>query len=381
LNIEKQIGEYPLLMLNATQKNNLSIVKKPYEKGDEKHIIALFEKVFGKTMGKTESEQHWRWEILGNPVKPVSTMLAWHGQRLIAQYAVNPIEFWIQGKEFTAALSLDTMTDGDYGGKGIFQQTAKLLYSEITERGISFIYGFPNSKSVRGFLKYLDWQIIVPPPILIRPLDIGPLVKNKTKSARLGILASKISKPVLGTMHRFMSDNSNISIRKENSFDVWADELWQKCRDQHKLWIVRDYKYLSWRYDIRPESQYSLFTAWLHDKIMGYIITTSQNRNEGRVSFILDIVAVMDVNGVVEKLLNAVINMCIENNDALISAMVMPASVYRKAFNKFFFIPLPKRLFPQEINFGGRLLNNKISKELFYNPASWYISWGDTDLL
>lgn len=45
------------------------------------------------------------------------------------------------------------------------------------------------------------------------------------------------------------------------------------------------------------------------------------------------------------------------------------------------FLRRRQRLFPQEIHFGGRHLNNKISPEIFQNPPSWHISWGDTDLL
>lgn len=48
-------------MVKKKQKNNFTFVIKPYERGDEKHIIPLFEKVFSKTMGKTESERHWQW--------------------------------------------------------------------------------------------------------------------------------------------------------------------------------------------------------------------------------------------------------------------------------------------------------------------------------
>lgn len=353
-----------------------------YVDGDEKDIIPLFEKVFGRPMGKTESEQHWRWEFLGNPVKPISIMLAWDGDRLISQEAANLLRVSVNGAEHLGLLIFDSMTDPEYKGLGIFTETAKSLYKCQAEKGYEFVYGFPNANVVQARIKKLDWDIISPMPIHIRPIDVGPFVKNKTRNALLGTLASKVSKPLLGFPHNLISipDNS-IEIHQLKKFDKWADELWLRCCDQHKLWVIRDFKYLSWRYDMRPESQYNLFTAWVNNEIVGYVITTSQIRNEGKVCFILDILADINVNGAIEALLKNVINSSIKNNDALISAVLMPVSVYRSAFHKFFFIPLPKRLFPQEIHFGGRQLNNKISPEIFQNPASWHISWGDTDLL
>ncbi|MEE9910692.1 MAG: GNAT family N-acetyltransferase [Deltaproteobacteria bacterium] len=367
---------------DASPKNNLSFAIKPYKKGDEVHIIALFEKVFGKTMGKTESARHWQWEIAGNPVKPISIMLAWDGDRLISHEGANLLRVWVNGVEHLGVLIFDTMTDPEYKGQGIFSETAKSLYKDLTEKGYQFIYGFPNANVVQARIRKLDWVIIAPMPIHICPLDVGPFIRHKTRNALLGSLAGGLYKPFVKFAHHCLSkqDQKNIEIRRMEKFDQWADDLWLKCRNQHKLWVVRDFEYLSWRYDQRPESQFRLFTAWHHNEIAGYIITASQDRDQGKVSFILDILAVTDVKGVVEKLLNAVITASMESNEALISAMAMPASVYRKAFHKFFFIPVPEKMFPQEIHFGARLLGDKISRETFYNPQSWYISWGDTDL-
>lgn len=210
-----------------------------------------------------------------------------------------------------------------------------------------------------------------------------PFIRNKTKSDLLGTLAGNLLNPMLKFTHKRLSGvkNNKIDIRREKLFDRWADDLWLKCRNQHKIWIARDYQYLSWRYNMRPESQYNIFAAWINNEIAGYIITTSQKRIEGNVSFILDVLVDFNASGVIEKLLLTVINQSMKNNDALISAMIMPNSAYRKAFQKKFFIPLPKKLFPQELNFGGRMINKYMSKDLFYNPNYWHITWGDTDLL
>jgi hypothetical protein len=207
-----------------------------YVDGDKKDIIPLFEKVFGRPMGKTKSYQHWRWEFLQNPVKPISIMLAWHGERLVRHYAVNPVRAWAQDKELLVALSLDTMTDEDYGKRGIFSETGKCLYDQIVTNSVSFIFGFPNAKSIGGFLKHLGWHIISPTPIHIRPLDVGPFVKNKTQNALIGTLASKVNRPPLRILQNYVSiPHNNIEIRLIKKFDKCADELWLRCRDQHKL--------------------------------------------------------------------------------------------------------------------------------------------------
>jgi hypothetical protein len=355
-----------------------------YLDGDELDIISLFEKVYGRPSGRTESYQHWCWEFLQNPVRPLSIMLAWYGEKLVGHYAVNPARAWFKGKELLVALSLDTMTDSDYSNKGIFSTTAKCTYDKLVASGVSFVFGFPNERSINGFIKHLAWHIISPIAIYILPLDAGPFLKRKTKCDYMGIAASMICKSAFRIFEKHVKGkygNNKIEIHRENNFGSWANELWLRCRNQHALWIVRDLEYLSWRYDMHPEADYNIFTAWLNGEIVGYIVTISQERNEGRVSFILDILADVNVHGAIEVLLLKVINFSIKNNDAIISAILMPSSVYLSAFHNFFFIRLPQGLFPQKIHFGGRQLNNDIEPKTFKDPTSWHISWGDTDLL
>jgi len=363
------------------EKQKKSFDIRNYKPGDELAICALFEKVFGKPMGKTESLRHWRWEFLENPAKPIAIKLAWDGNRLVGQEAANILRFYSQGKEYLALLIFDTMTDPDYQGLGIFTETAKIFYKDLSEKGYAFVYGFPNANVIYARTKKLDWKIIYDTPICVRPLDTGGFVRERTKSVFLGKCASIFSKKVFGALRSNKTRDTLIEIRKEKKFDTWANELWDKCKNQHKLWAVRDYKYLSWRYDMRPESNYDLYTAWGNNILAGYIITTEINRKEGKIVFIADILADNKVNGVVDRLLNAVIQESINKGAAMISSMVMPNSVYKSAFRKKLFIKLPRILMPQEIHFGAYSLDNGLSKEFLYDADIWHISWGDTDLL
>ncbi len=355
-----------------------------YVNGDERDIVPLFEKVYGRKMGRTENHRHWRWEFLQNPVKPVSIMLTWHEKRLVGQYAVNPLRVWAGDKELLIALSLDTMTDQDYEKRGIFSGAAKALYDQLAAKGFSFVFGFPNSKSVNGFLKQLGWHIISPAAVHVYPLDAGPVIRIKTKSECLGTAARRISRPALRILGKHVSRKcraGEVEILREHEFGSWCDELWLRCRTQHALWTVRDFKYLSWRYNMRPEGNYEIFTARSDGRIAGYVITAMQARREGLICFILDILADTGREGVTEALLGSVMSSAMEKDAAMISTLLMPGSVYRSAFRRLCFIPLPQKLFPKEIYFGGRQFDDRLSPQVFQSPTSWHISWGDTDLL
>lgn len=75
-----------------------------------------------------------------------------------AYYGVFPIIFTIDGKDYLAAQSGDTMTDPNHQKKGLFTQLAKETYNLATKNNVNFVFGFPNKNSFPGFAKKLDWK-------------------------------------------------------------------------------------------------------------------------------------------------------------------------------------------------------------------------------
>src|SRR5574341_1456493 len=66
-----------------------------YRPGDEAQIIDLFERTFGRTMGRTESARHWKWEFLDTPAGYQAIVLAFAGSTLAAQYAAMPVRLQV----------------------------------------------------------------------------------------------------------------------------------------------------------------------------------------------------------------------------------------------------------------------------------------------
>ncbi len=362
-----------------------------YAPGDEAKIVALFERVFHKPMGATESLRHWHWEYEENPVGPRAAKLVWDGDRLVGHYAVSPRRLWVEGEERLAALSLDTMTDPDYGREGIFSASAEACYAAMSERGLQFVYGFPNANSVGGIQRRLRWTMVMPTPVLVKPLDIGPLAGQALGVPGLG--------PMLGPPTRALSKIPGVvnaaaqAVRARlvgapqlelldfEAFEPWADRLWRRCRDQHRLWVIRDEAFLRWRYDARPESEYRRVKVVADGEVAGYAVFVVSERPEGRIAFILDLLVDLDVPGASTVLLRGVEQRARIEGASLLSAMVGPASPMRPLLLRHAYVPLPERFFPKEIHFGGRVLSSGSPLTQVYDPSAWQLSWGDVDVL
>jgi len=354
-----------------------------YAPGDERSIIELFERVFGKPMGPTESRRHWDWEFAQNPMNAgMFIKLAWDGTRLAGHYAVNPLRVCVDGEELMAALSLDTMTDADYRGQGVFPVTAEALYSDLAESGAAFVFGFPNVNSIRGILKRLYWKEIMPPPVLIRPLSLLHAAEWESRS-RLLRASARLLGPLVERLPALPEFPSfcRLEVRPVESFGDWADDLWSRCRGQHRIWTVRDRAYLEWRYAARPETDYRVCTVWSDGAVAGYVVTLNQEREVGNVCFIMDFLVDLKIRGAASRLLRDAVVHARRSRSSMLCALVAPASRYRSAFLRHLFLPLPRPLFPQDLHFGGRRFSDAVGPETFEDPSCWSISWGDNDVL
>jgi hypothetical protein len=172
-----------------------------------------------------------------------------------------------------------------------------------------------------------------------------------------------------------------ISIHSEDIFGDWADTLWGRCCNQHRVWTVRNKNYLNWRYVDRPDTQYEIYSAWSGQEIVGYVVTCRENMDVGNVTFVMDMMVDEKGSLTAHTLLHKIVTIACERNDVLVSAIVMPASTIKATFLKHLFMMLPERFFPQELYFAGLEFSSKETNDFFYDPKSWGLSWGDDDVI
>lgn len=362
------------------EKTGKSFEIRNYRPGDENAICALFERVFGKPMGETESALHWQWEYIDNPLKEIFIKLAWDNERLVGQYAASPVRISVDSRDIIAALSHDTMTDPEYSGLGIFRNTAEILYADQEKANNCFIYGFPNRNSIHGFTKNLHWHRIMSTPVYVRPVNITTYVLQRLQT-QVGHFMLAPEKPILNHEAVLLSDKStSCELRIETKFGDWVDDLWQRCRSQHRVWVIRDIAYLDWRYIRRPESQYQIISIWRANRAVGYVITTCIEKEFGATLFVLDFLVDLNFQDAADTLIRSIIKLARVSRAVFISVLLTPGSKYRQLFRRRLFLPLPERFFPQPLYFGARCFDPNLH-DVAYNPKAWSISWGDDDVL
>jgi GNAT superfamily N-acetyltransferase len=102
------------------------------------------------------------WLYAANPAGAALGFDAWDGARLAAHYACIPARAWVEGRQVSLLLSLNTATHPDYRGQGLFTRLAAMTYDAAAARGFEGIYGVANANSTPGFVRKLGFQLVRP---------------------------------------------------------------------------------------------------------------------------------------------------------------------------------------------------------------------------
>lgn len=150
--------------------------------GTDPGQLAAYADLLGRVFGASRkfSPEAIAWRYRDNPAGQVVGADAWDGARLAAHYVTCPVEARIDGRVTRGLLSLNTATDPDYQGRGLFTRLAEASYAQGAAAGYQFVIGVANANSTPGFLRKLAFQdvgrlhagFLARPPRRFEPTDL-----------------------------------------------------------------------------------------------------------------------------------------------------------------------------------------------------------------
>jgi GNAT superfamily N-acetyltransferase len=109
---------------------------------------------------KKYTEAFLEWQYFQNPNGNVVGFDAFYGRELAAHYVTIPVVYIFNNRDIRGLLSLNTATDSNHQGKGLFTRLAMATYEAGKAEGYEFVIGVANQNSTHGFLKKLGFQLV-----------------------------------------------------------------------------------------------------------------------------------------------------------------------------------------------------------------------------
>ncbi len=309
-----------------------------YKTGDEKHILKLFKSAFGKEL----SIEYWRWRFLDNPVNQLMIKLMWDADRLVGHYAVSPIVFNVNKKKTLTALSMTTMTDPEYAGKGIFTKLASELYfNESENNGLKAVWGFPNNNSHFAFINKLQWR-------------------DLEKIHTLSLPVEKISKD-LGS-----------AIKPTNHFVQGHVKAFNQITALQKIKLDKSLDYLNWRYLNNPSNKYIILEKEVGD-INYFAVTKVFKSFSNHSKFEIDILELVFPEEDLLELLSTIKNIYKDYDVSQFNLWLSPYDQRSKPLSDIGFSNNN-----QTTHMGVKVMDSNY--ELLNNSFDWAYSMGDSDI-
>ena len=189
----------------------------------------------GRSLGWANDERDrdfFRWKHLENPFGPSPGWAAFDGDRMVAFRTLLRWRFAQAGTQLEMVRAVDTATDPDHQGKGLFRRLTTEAVESLAAGGVDAVFNTPNDQSRPGYLK-MGWSVLGRPTLMVQPSSPWSLVRM----SRARVAAGKWSTPVpVGEPVRDVVDSLvEPAARKRTG---WSTE--------------RTREYLAWRYGFEP---------------------------------------------------------------------------------------------------------------------------------
>lgn len=231
--------------------------------------------------GKTVTD-FCRWKYLESPLGKGHVAMAVSGGEVVSLSAAVPKRMRISGQEHLVFELGDFITAPSWRRKGLFSKLIEMLCTASRESGAALVYVRPNESSFPilanklGFHEFQqvdERRLVVPSAALSRKTG---LPRSILKATGMDAMAQAVLVPAA----------NGLRIERLERFGAETDELWARTKGDFAGALVRDSKFLNWRYVDHP-GPFKIWLARRGGEAAGYLVSF-QNRAEP-LGWVLDL--------------------------------------------------------------------------------------------
>jgi hypothetical protein len=343
---------------------------RPYQEGDERQIVPLFARVFGREI----TEAHWRWKLGERPSPVANVWLATDQSGPIFQYAGIPVTFQLPTGHTMAMISVDTMTAPEYRRQGLLTTVGRAVYDAWRDAGIGFVLGLPNEQW-GSRASALGWEPLFPLRWLVRPLRPATLLARRLRLPSIPPLAAVEHLWNRGWELRAPRDPA-IGVRPMQRAGTEIDRLWDRCAPSAGISIVRDSDWVNWRYLAPSTDSYRVLLAERDGEAAGYAAYRVQHTEGRSVGYIAEVLTHRSDRAAEGTLIARCIAELQAAGAELVATLAVPDAPLHQALRRAGF-----RWGWGEFMVEFVPLDPGMDTSVFHQAERWTISGGDFDVV
>ena len=255
-----------------------------YTKSDRDEVFDFIRSVHSPEVSARLITQ-WDWKYTNNPFNRYSEpkiLLLKDGSQIAGFNGDIFFRATVHGRELLVHQFCDLVIHPDYRGLGLSRR-----YVEEGKTSDLYSFSWLNEASRRsGVNLRTDYEPRIVP--LVKPMPLQLLFGR-----RAGGHGCEIWSNVASSVARFLSCMASVSAGRieateVDAFDDRMDVFWQRVKGDYPVILVRDLRYLRWRFMQRPDVKYRILLAMRGEEVAGYMVFRSVQRKKLVAGYLVD---------------------------------------------------------------------------------------------
>ncbi|WP_326908511.1 GNAT family N-acetyltransferase [Sedimentibacter sp. MB31-C6] len=343
-------------------------MNRDFEAFEELSVIS-----FGE--GTNSKRKMYEWLFDKNPYNKSGNMmyLLKEGGKVIGCDGLLPNELYVNGKTVLAAHSVKSMTHPDYKKQGIFRMMTQNSCERGKQDGVDVVIGLANDQSYPAYQKF-GWPTLFEKEVYVKPILINNILKRRIKIGFLSSVGNSI-------YTAYMKNKLKVQMDKEISFEILntvpknIQKCWDTYKSKYNVLLVRDYKYLNYRYNERPDVKYITILAKIKNEIIGFAILHNSVANGSKMTSCVEFFTDPTNARYIKSLANVISKYCYDNG---IEYVVVGTGLHGKfknvlLSNGFMITRKP----PKNNMMIANILSDKLTMNEINGHEKWHITQGD----
>jgi GNAT superfamily N-acetyltransferase len=355
-----------------------------YTEADADELVALCQAQPGKAAAVTP--EYVRWQHSANPAGLAQVGLAKENgsDRIVGVLWLMPLRIQVGKEVMLGSQSMYALVHPDYRRQGIFGTLVGFCDDKGQQMGYRFSYGFPNPNSYPGFVGRLGWTELGEARLFLRPLNASRLVTRRLGTGLVqGALAA-----AAGGSERFLfrprplpPDAAKIAVEDADTTDPALDDFWERVRAKYPVMVVRDTRFLDWRYRQVPARHYRVWAAWQDGQITAIIALRSTSIEEIACGMVVDFLVEPSERGRLggEVLLHRAAVHFQQRDLDLAGCLMLPHAEETGLLRRQGYAACPRALQPQPFPVVVLVHDGVPHSERLLDLRRWFLTMGDFD--
>ena len=333
------------------------VTLRTYRDGDERGLVDCYAAVFpvDDPIQRPQSDALWAWKFAVEPTGRREIVLAEHPTAgVIGAYPCVPLRGWLDGAEVRTSQIVDLMVRHAFrrvGPRpGLFVHLGRAFYDRYCGRGPDrqlFHYGWPVPAWRIGH-RYLDYLNVRDWNMLAREIPVDP-----------------------NALHPLPGD---VEIVDVDRFGADADELFDAAKAASPLTLVKDARYLNWRYADHPERTYRRYACRERStgRLRGIGVYAVADFLRPNTAFVTDLITAPGDDAALTALIGHAERLARHDETGALACVLSPVDPRFHALQRLGYALWDTRYFLVAATWGPDTVQLR---------DSWHFTMGDSDLI